>query len=236
MSVSIIIPAFKADAFINECIDSIEKQKVSFDFEILIGIDGCDKTLEHLKKNAYGNENLRIFYFQPGQGPYIIKNSLMDECKYEHVLFFDADDIMLPETLSIFNNLIQKHDLVKLPYQDFYHRKPVHKGERIKDDATFGVRKSKFEKMNGFYPWICSADTEFVKRATTTNKWSHASMPGVAYHRRLHGANLTMDPRTNYTSSIRMSYDNEIKRTPRLNPQSKTTQPYIYVKNINASV
>lgn len=234
MSVSIIIPAFKANRFIDDCIFSIQKQEVSFEYEILIGIDGCTATLEHLKKNAYGIKNLRIFYFEKNQGPYVIKNSLMDECKYNDVLFFDADDMMLPQALSEFKRHIEKYDLVKLPYYDFYHGKQVRRGERIKDDATFGVRKDKFEQMNGFYPWICSADTEFVKRAITTNKWSHTSMPKVAFHRRLHGANLTMDVKTNYVSPTRMAYDHEIKKNPRTNPLIKTIQPYTYVENINA--
>lgn len=233
MSVSIIIPAFKADLFIDECLNSIQRQTVSFEYEVLIGIDGCNTTLEHLTKNAYGR-NIRIFYFDENKGPYVIKNSLTEECQYENILFFDADDIMLPGALSEFERLIQKYDLVRLSYQNFYNGSSVSRREAVKNDATFGVRKAKFEKINGFYPWICSADTEFVKRATVVNGWSETATLSVCYNRRLHGANLTMDAKTNFDSSIRKEYDEQIKFKKRVNPEIKTIQSYKHVENINA--
>ena len=45
--ISIIIPAFKSVKFIDECIDSINIPGV----EILIGVDGCEETYNHIKHN-----------------------------------------------------------------------------------------------------------------------------------------------------------------------------------------
>lgn len=228
--ISVVVPAFGAQRFIDECLASIQAQDFH-DYEVLVGIDGCPLTLDHIKKKAYA-DNVRFFYFQYNQGPYVIKNSLLAECRNKYLLFFDADDVMLPGVLSAFHTLIQKFDLVKLPYINFTDGRPRGHGH-VKDDAVFGVHKEKFEEVNGFYGWVCSADTEFSKR-TLRHGWSHGNMPQVAYHRRIHNNNLTVKPETNYNSNLRKSYDHLIKRGRLPHPDVLAIQPYKHVENTNA--
>lgn len=228
--VSIIVPAYRAQNFIGRCISSIERQAVTFEYEILIGVDGCESTLSYLKNNAYA-KNVRIFYFKENKGPYVVKNSLTTECKYDYILFFDADDELNKDMLEQFHKLIQKVPLVKLTYVNFYmDKRDKHSG--IKNDALFGVNKKKFLEVNGFYGWKCSADTEFVKRAQQFG-WPHLTMSGISYHRFLHGNNLTMVPATNFSSDTRKGYD-RIIRTKRFHPPSLETQPYEHVENKHA--
>lgn len=59
--VSIILTAWKTQDYIEECLDSINKQqffnKEKTNYEILLGIDGCEKTLE---KSIKSNTNIII--------------------------------------------------------------------------------------------------------------------------------------------------------------------------------
>ena len=71
-TLSIIIPTFINPTMLSECLNSIRGYS---DCEILVGIDGCEETLEYVKKNKY-NENIRFFYFDKNNGPYIVRNSL----------------------------------------------------------------------------------------------------------------------------------------------------------------
>ena len=54
--ISILIAAYNADKYIKECINSIT---TITPHEILVGIDGCKKTLNVV--NKLKNENLKVF-------------------------------------------------------------------------------------------------------------------------------------------------------------------------------
>ena len=48
--VSVIIPTFNNVEYIDECINSIMESSKNFSVEILVGIDGCQKTLDYVKQ------------------------------------------------------------------------------------------------------------------------------------------------------------------------------------------
>jgi glycosyltransferase involved in cell wall biosynthesis len=215
--VSIIIPAYKATKYIDECLASIKG-----DCEILIGVDACEETYNHIKHL----EN--VFYFPNNVGPYIIKNTLVDVAKCENILFFDADDVMAEGIIEKFNKAIQQVDYVKLNYINFTHE--IKKSGHIMNDAVIGIKKSVFNSLNGFYPWKCGADTELENRLRHNN-FKYKVSEGISYYRRLHGENLTMKSETGHGSSIRSEYVNIINRNIKANhwphPQTKTIETYV---------
>lgn len=216
--VSVIIPAYKATKFIDECLESIHGA------EILVGVDDCEETLDHLKDRS----DIRLFYFTKNVGPYVIKNTLVDEASNDHILFFDSDDILIEGIIEKVDELLNKTDYVKLKYIDFYN-KPLSVGHMM-SDAVIAIRRSVFNSMNGFQPWICAADTEFSHRLQF-NKMKHEVIDSLAYHRRLHGENLTTRKETGHKSPIREEYIKYIAKHQRLkqwpNPFTKTTQSYV---------
>lgn len=216
--ISVIIPAYKATKYIDECLASIK-----VDCEILIGVDACEETYNHVKHLD------NVFYFTKNVGPYVIKNTLVDLAKYENILFFDADDVMAEGTLEKFNEAIQTKDYVKLNYINFTDK--IKTSGQMMSDAVIGIKKSVINSLNGFYPWKCGADTEFEQRLKHKN-FKHKVLEGVSYYRRLHGENLTMRKDTGYRSALRNEYINLIAKNKREgwpNPKIKTT--YTYVKN-----
>jgi glycosyltransferase involved in cell wall biosynthesis len=215
--ISIIIPAYKATKYIDECLASIKR-----DCEILIGVDACKETYNHIKHLD------NVFYFPKNVGPYIIKNTLVDIAKYENILFFDADDVMAEGVVERFNEAIQHVDYVKLNYINFTHE--IKKSGHIMNDAVIGIKKSVFNSLNGFYPWKCGADTELENRLRHNN-FKYKVLEGISYYRRLHGENLTMRKETGHGSSIRSEYVNIINRNIKANhwphPQTKTIETYV---------
>ena len=215
--ISIIIPAYKATKYIDECLASIKG-----DCEILIGVDACEETYNHIKHL----EN--VFYFPKNVGPYIIKNTLVDVATHENILFFDADDVMAEGVVERFNEAIQHVDYVKLNYINFTHE--IKKSGHIMNDAVIGIKKSVFNSLNGFYPWRCGADTELENRLRHNN-FKYKVLEGISYYRRLHGENLTMRKETGHGSPIRSEYVNIINRNIRANswptPQTNTIETYV---------
>jgi len=217
--VSIIIPAYKASKYIDECIASLSVA----DVEILIGVDGCEETYNHIKhlKN--------VFYFPKNVGPYIIKNTLVDITKNEYIIFFDADDIIITETIKNILDALYSSDYVKLNYMNFQDRID---NSYVMNDAVVAIKKSVFNSLNGFYPWRCAADTEFDYRLKYNNL-KEGKVDTLCYYRRLHGENLTMKAETGHGSPIRSEYVNIINRNIRANhwPNPKTKTIETYVKN-----
>ena len=213
---SVIIPAYKATKYIDECIASIKG-----DCEILIGVDGCIETYNHIRHL----EN--VYYFKENVGPYVIKNTLINQAKYDNILFFDSDDVMAPGTIEKVTETLNSKDYVKLSYIDFI-KKPLLSGI-VYSNAVIGIKKDVFNSINGFYPWRCSADTELVNRLQYNN-FSCKTIPDVCYYRRLHQDNLTVRKETGHGSPIRKTYVDYInlhlskKSWP--NPSIKTTQDY----------
>lgn len=215
--ISIIIPAYKATKWIDECIKSINIVGA----EILIGVDGCEETYNHIKHR----EN--VFYFPKNVGPYVIKNTLVDVAKNENIIFFDADDVMVTDALEEIYLSLQRSEYVKLNYVNFEDRiKPGH----MMNDAVIGIKKSVFNSLNGFYPWKCGADTEFGYRLKYNNI-KEGKINQLCYHRRIHGENLTIRKETGHGSPIRNEYVNIINKNIREkhwpNPQTKTIEPYV---------
>lgn len=215
---SVIIPAYKASKFIDECLASIEGA------EILVGVDRCQETLDHLKHR----DDIRLFYFQENVGPFVIKNTLVDEATHSNILFFDSDDILAPSILPKIEQALEDAQYVKLNYIDFHYRIDLN-GHKM-NNAVIAIRKDVFNSINGFQPWKCGADTEIDKRLQH-NGIKCKLLDDVAYFRRLHGNNLTMSKETGYGSPLRRVYMNYVSQHERAkdwpNPPTKMIHSYV---------
>ncbi len=209
--VSVIIPAYKASKYIEECLNSI---KSSIPYEILIGIDGnCQETLNTINRLQF---DIRAFIFSDIVGPYIIKNSLLKECRHENILFFDSDDILSPNTIEGFNEKITKFDYIKLGFVNFSkYVQNIPKNGHILYNAVIGIKKTILLKENGFYPWKCAADTELDDRLIGKG-YTSSRLEGISYYRRIHDNNLTIKKETGHGSKIRQGYVNIINSNNKL--------------------
>lgn len=202
---SVIIPAFKAQNFIGDCLQSIINSIKNYQVEILVGVDSCTDTLNWFKDKQF--KNLRVFWFNNNVGPYVIKNTLSDFANSENILFFDADDIMSVSMIEDFLKNIKFSPLIKFKYCDFNHNTGINKPlpNTWFGEGVFGIKKSIFNKLNGFEGWRCAADTEFQLRARN-NKIPSKNVSNLSFYRRLHDNNLTTNKNTRYGSNIRQNY------------------------------
>jgi len=210
--ISIIISAYKNDKYIIEALNSVVKSAKNFEYEILLGVDNCEQTMEGLIKN-YDKlpATLKIFYF-PKVGTYVIRNSLASISKYEKVIFFDSDDIMADVTVEESIRLLDNNDVVKFKYHTFQNNFDESKKNSYQKSNTyhygcFAVRRDSFLGLNGFEPWICAADGEFQWRVEANSyRISGVEKPGFYYRR--HTTNLTIAGPTSMNSPLRKHYHN----------------------------
>lgn len=89
--VSIIIPAYNAEKYIENCINSIVKQTYK-DIEIIVIDDGStDTTADIVKKKASECDYLR-YYYQVNSGAAVARNNGIVHSNGEYIMFVDADD------------------------------------------------------------------------------------------------------------------------------------------------
>lgn len=207
MGISIIIPTFDNIEYIDETLDSIYKSGKDLEYEILIGIDGCNKSLKYLKDRTYP-DNTNIFFFPTNKGPYLIKNTLSTLSKYDNLLFFDSDDIMEENMIGYCLNSLNKYQCVKPRLNNFkiVNGKMVNEVRRKNwGEGVFAIRKPIFDYHNGFEGWLVAADSDFMSRLYKNNT-SVELTEEILLLRRLHDKGLTSRPDTGLRSSLRSKY------------------------------
>ena len=89
--ISVIIPAYNAGAFIENCINSVLKQSFQ-DFEIIVVNDGSkDNTLEILNRLAEKDSRIKV-YSQENGGVSAARNTALKYATGEFITYVDADD------------------------------------------------------------------------------------------------------------------------------------------------
>ena len=207
MGISVIIPTFDNIEYIDETLDSIYKSGKDLEYEILIGIDGCNKSLKYLKDKTYP-DNTKIFFFPTNKGPYLIKNTLSTLAKYDNLLFFDSDDIMEENMVNYCLNSLNKYQCVKPRLRNF----KIVNGEIVNElgrknwgEGVFAIKKPIFDYYNGFEGWLVAADSDFMNRLYKNNISVELTQE-ILLLRRLHDKGLTSRPDTGLRSSLRSKY------------------------------
>mgnify|MGYP000594092870 CR=1 FL=1 len=99
MKLAVILPAYNAENFITECLDSLLNQTFS-DFCILAVNDAStDNTGKILENYAAKDARLRVYHLPQNQGEPAVMQFAMDmlkEMDVEYVARMDADDICVP--------------------------------------------------------------------------------------------------------------------------------------------
>jgi hypothetical protein len=213
VKVSIIIPAYRADGYIEECLTSIQNQDCENEIEILIGIDNCQVTLNKLKSIKDNYSNLKVYFSDESVGPYIIRNSLIELASNDCIIFFDADDIMSNGLVSTVTGYYNEDHPVRFKYYNFNHGSDPNKFNKIHHDVAHGVfmcSKKILDRIGGFQPWICGADSEFMKRCSANGiRETRIDIP--LFYRRIHPKSLTQSGQTNHRSRIRLEKQRFIK-------------------------
>jgi glycosyltransferase involved in cell wall biosynthesis len=209
-SISVVIPTFNNVEYIEECLQSVIDDCVNVEYEILVGIDNCEKTLEYVHENYQKYENVKFYFFKEKLGPYVIKNTLANEAKYENLLFFDSDDILKKNAIGLILSNLEQHKIVRFNFLNFTNNINVKTNSWKFSDGVFAIKKSFFMFMGGFEPWVCGADTEFEWR-TSKNTSNIIILQNQLFYRRIHDGSLTNSPETNFSSDIRKENQKKIE-------------------------
>lgn len=224
MLVSIIIPVYNVEQYIEQCLSSIYAQDISEDiFEVIAVNDGTpDNSMSIVKTIASQHKNLVIIN-QENQGLSIARNNGFKVAKGEYVWFVDSDDTLLPESIDrvltalkdhkgvdvIATVLLQKKEnngVTKLEYTPDFSvrtgREYMFRGNRLGASQRYILRK-KFLLENNllFMPNVYHEDGEFGHKMMYLAKSVYV-MPEPVYCYLLRSSGSIMS-----TRKMKMNYD-----------------------------
>jgi glycosyltransferase involved in cell wall biosynthesis len=210
--VSILTPAYNAEPFIAEALDSAIAQTYS-DWELLVVNDGStDGTAGVVER--YTDPRIRLFSKANG-GEASARNYALDRMRGEFVALLDADDAFLPNHLEETVQYLVEHPDVAGVYTDGYHVNE--RGDRLQPLSSrrrgpFGedvfaevVRSSdvlsppscivlrseliaahgwRFDEQIGY-----GTDWDFWVRCAEVGRFGY--LPAMTLHYRVHGSNMT---------------------------------------------
>ena len=107
--ISVIVPVYKVEAYIRECIDSILAQTYT-DYELILVDDGSpDRSGEICDAYAFEDDRVRVIHKQNG-GLSSARNAGLDICTGEYVTFVDSDDMIHPQMLELLISAVKDTD------------------------------------------------------------------------------------------------------------------------------
>ena len=113
-SISIILPIYNADIFLNTAIQSIQKQDYT-DWEMLCINDGSqDKSLQVIKKHTFLDKRIHLINLSKNIGISRALNLGLNQAKGKYIARMDADDIAFPNRLSTQKTYLDTHPDIQL--------------------------------------------------------------------------------------------------------------------------
>ena len=102
---SVIIPAYNAAAYLEECLESVLNQTLK-NHEIIVIDDGStDNTPDILKKYS----DIITWIRQDNQGPSVARNKGLEISRGNYLCFLDADDLYKPTRLESLVGFLEDH-------------------------------------------------------------------------------------------------------------------------------
>jgi glycosyltransferase involved in cell wall biosynthesis len=209
--VSVVIPAYNAERFLGEAIESVLAQTYS-PVELIVVDDGStDRTAEVAA--AYGEATV---ISQENSGPSAARNRGAAAAGGEFLAFHDSDDTMTPDKLAVqaghlLDNpgvgcVLAEQELLVEPGAELPFwaegtkvptvmppRPPELADEPMVHPMTMVVRRATFEQVGGFDQSMRAAeDFDWMLRASE-QEVEIARLSEVLLRRRVHAASLTQD-------------------------------------------
>lgn len=159
--VSIIVPVYKAENYLRDCVDSILMQTLS-DFELLLVDDGSPDH-SHMICNQYAQKDRRVHVIRKENGGAASARNVGIEWALENsnsqwLCFVDSDDWIHPEMLEAlyFAAIEQETEISACRYKEVYDREKTEDHTINKENASERYLTEDFfveYNINAVVPW-----------------------------------------------------------------------------------
>lgn len=124
MKISIIIPVYNVEQYIQMCLDSVADQTLTDGIECIL-IDDCGKDhsvniAEEFINNYEGKIHFSLIHHKENGGLSATRNTGINASNGEYLYFLDSDDTITPNCMELMWSYIEKYGNVDLVQGSFY--------------------------------------------------------------------------------------------------------------------
>ena len=100
--ISVIVPIYNVEEYLEECLDSIISQDYSEKYIEVVLIDDCskDKSIDIARKYIRKYKNFKLIENTENKGQAISRNIAIEQATGKYIVFLDSDDKLYPKCLS----------------------------------------------------------------------------------------------------------------------------------------
>ncbi|MEU1074952.1 MULTISPECIES: bifunctional glycosyltransferase family 2 protein/CDP-glycerol:glycerophosphate glycerophosphotransferase [unclassified Streptomyces] len=136
---SVIVPVFKVQAHLHDCLGSVLSQ--SYDDLELIAVDDCspDASGAILDEHAARDRRVTALHLASTTGPGPARNAGLAHATGDYVLFLDADDALAPGALQAVADRLKETgdpDVLVYGHARYDHARTSPSGEQVRDPAA----------------------------------------------------------------------------------------------------
>ena len=106
-AVSIIIPVYNAEGYLERCVDSVLSQSCP-DIEVLLIDDGSTDSSFEICRRLAGKDERLLIHHQENGGEGSARNTGMDLAHGKYLMFADNDDVLPPDAVAILLDAMEK--------------------------------------------------------------------------------------------------------------------------------
>jgi len=154
--VTVSVPIFKCEAFIENCLRSVKDQSYQNIEVILVNDQTPDKSISIAEKmiSEYHLSNWKVIHLKENSGLSVVRNEGILNAKGKYILFVDSDDELYPDAIENLVKKAEENDAeitmgevqgIKIPSQEIVDVFPIH----TKTDILEGNQKIFEELVNG---------------------------------------------------------------------------------------
>lgn len=224
VEVSVVIPVYNSEGFINEAIDSMREQSFK-DHEIIVIDDGSTDRTASVVTNVVKKYAGEVKYiYQQKRGSASARNRGIKEAKGKYIAFLDADDVSEKNRLELQVNSLKKNKNAGMVYSSlsFINEKGdkisgIHRSEQYDSEIFLGkmfarniivsasavmAKKSLIDKLEGFDENIrFNEDYDLWLRMAKNSLVVYIDVPLVRYRR--HPNNISINRKGNKVNEAR---------------------------------
>lgn len=172
MKLTVIVPVYKVEQYIRQCVESIFMQNIpDDDFELLLIDDGnTDNSFGVIKDLTDSHRNV-IIIRQENQGLSAARNTGLEKASGDYVLFLDSDDLLVPGSLKpLLRDACQTScdmaiaGFVKLTDEEIEQEKQVSQAEYKSTKTTGEQIYLKLYTPRECYVWHTLYKREFLQK------------------------------------------------------------------------
>lgn len=170
MKISVIVPVFNVEDYIDECLNSISNQVSDDELEcVLVDDCGCDNSMalvEEYIKAYRGNIDFKVIHHDHNRGLSAARNTGMDVATGDYIFFLDSDDMIKNDCIISFREFIKANGEFDFVICGIETLGGVEKDcPKINDNLSKVVSGEEILKKLVKFDWFVLAQSKFYRKA-----------------------------------------------------------------------